>query len=80
MMPTIDRRGELGNAPGVHALVVGVSKYCHLPGVEEAKKRIAYLEAHGATQFAFTFKAVFPADEKFQQSIDWSSFHPCPAT
>jgi Domain of unknown function (DUF3291) len=52
----------------------------HLPGVDEAKKRIAYLEAHGATQFAFTFKAVFPADEKFQQSIDWSSFHPCPAT
>jgi hypothetical protein len=52
----------------------------HLPGVDEAKKRIAFLEANGATQFAFTFKTVFPPDEKFQQSIDWSSFQPCPAT
>jgi|ERR1700729_4227243 hypothetical protein len=42
----------------------------HLPGVEEAKKRIAYLEAHGPTPFAFTFHTVFPADEKFQQTID----------
>jgi hypothetical protein len=42
----------------------------HLPGVEEAKKRIAYLEAHGPTPFAFTFHTVFPADEKFQQTTD----------
>jgi hypothetical protein len=52
----------------------------HLPGVDEAKKRLAYLEANGATQFAFTFKTIFPPDEEFQQSIDWSSFQPCPAT
>lgn len=51
----------------------------HIPGVDEAKKRIAYLEANGATQFAFTFKTVFPPDEAFQRSIDWSSFQPCPA-
>src|SRR5580700_6647601 len=28
----------------------------HLPGVDEAKKCLAYLEAHGPTQFACTFK------------------------
>ena len=51
----------------------------HIPGIDEAKKRIAYLEAHGPTQFAFTFKAVFQPDEEFQRGIDWSSFQPCPA-
>lgn len=52
----------------------------HLPGIDEAKKRLAHLEAHGPTQFSFTFKTVFPPDEQFQQSIDWASFGPCPAT
>jgi hypothetical protein len=51
----------------------------HTPGIDEAKKRLAHLDAHGPTQFAFTFKTVFPPDEQFQQSIDWSSFQPCPA-
>ncbi|HEY1242351.1 MAG TPA: DUF3291 domain-containing protein, partial [Bryobacteraceae bacterium] len=46
----------------------------HVPGVDEAKKRLAYLEAHGPTEFAFTFKTIFEPDEGFQQSIDWSSF------
>jgi hypothetical protein len=31
----------------------------HIPTVEEAKARLAYLEAHGPTPFAFTFQAVF---------------------
>jgi len=52
----------------------------HLPGIDEAKKRLAHLEAHGPTQFSFSFKTVFPPDEQFQQSIDWASFGPCPAT
>src|SRR5580704_13147461 len=52
----------------------------HLPGVDEAKKRLAYLETCGPGQFAFRFKAVFPPDEQFQQNIDWSSFEPCAAT
>lgn len=51
----------------------------HIPGIDEAKKRIAHLEAHGPTQFAFDFKTVFPPDEEFQKGIDWSSFQPCPA-
>jgi hypothetical protein len=32
----------------------------HRPTVEEAKERLAHLEAHGPTPFAFTFKHVFP--------------------
>jgi len=51
----------------------------HVPGIDEAKKRLAHLQAHGPTQFAFTFKAVFPPDEDYQRSINWSSFQPCPA-
>ncbi|MGA7626164.1 MAG: DUF3291 domain-containing protein [Candidatus Acidiferrales bacterium] len=52
----------------------------HIPGINEADKRLAYLDAHGPTEFAFTFKTLFPLDEAFQQSIDWSSFQPRPAT
>ncbi|HET9408119.1 MAG TPA: DUF3291 domain-containing protein [Candidatus Sulfotelmatobacter sp.] len=52
----------------------------HIPSIDEAKKRLAHLEAHGPTEFAFTFKKVFQPDEDFQHSIDWSSFEPCPAT
>jgi len=37
----------------------------HIPTVDEAKKRLAHLDAHGPTQFAFTFKNPFPADEQF---------------
>jgi Domain of unknown function (DUF3291) len=51
----------------------------HRPSVDEAKKRLAHLEAHGPTAFAFTFKKPFPADEQFVNSIDRSSFKPCPA-
>jgi hypothetical protein len=51
----------------------------HRPGVDEAKKRIAHLDKHGPSQFAFTFKTIFQPDEEFQQRIDWSSFLPCPA-
>jgi len=51
----------------------------HIPGIDEAKKRIAHLDANGPTQFAFNFKTVFQPDEEFQNGIDWSSFQPCPA-
>ena len=51
----------------------------HIPSIDEAKKRIAYVNAHGPTQFAFNFKTTFEADDDFQKSIDWSSFVPCPA-
>src|SRR5580765_6154402 len=52
----------------------------HVPGIDEAKKRLAHLEAHGLTPFAFTFKKPFPADEQIVKSTDWSSFKACTAT
>lgn len=51
----------------------------HIPSIDEAKKRLAYLDAHGPTQFAFGLKSILPLDEEFQQSIDWSCFKPCRA-
>ncbi len=48
----------------------------HIPAVDEAKKRLAHLDAHGPTPFAFTFKNPFPGDEQFVKSTDWSSFKP----
>ena len=51
----------------------------HNPSIDEAKKRLAHLDAHGPSQFAFNFKSVIAADEEFQRKIDWSSFQPCPA-
>jgi hypothetical protein len=51
----------------------------HIPGIDEAKKRLAHLDQHGPTQFAFTFQTMVQPDEQFQQTIDWSSFEPCPA-
>jgi hypothetical protein len=35
----------------------------HIPSVEEAKERLAYLSLHGETSHAFTFKKLFPAPE-----------------
>jgi hypothetical protein len=51
----------------------------HRPGVDEARKRLAHLEGHGPSQFAFTFKSVHEPDEAFIRAIDWGSFRPCPA-
>jgi hypothetical protein len=51
----------------------------HIPGIDEAKRRIAHLDANGPSQFAFNFNAVHVPDEEFQRGIDWSSFQPCPA-
>ena len=51
----------------------------HRPSIDEAKQRIAHLEANGPTEFAFTFKTTFPPNEDFQRRIDWSAFRPCPA-
>jgi hypothetical protein len=51
----------------------------HIPGIDEAKRRFAHLDAHGPTQFAFTFNFIFEPDDEFQQSINWSSFEPCHA-
>jgi hypothetical protein len=49
----------------------------YIPGIDEAKKRLAHLEEHGPTQFAFTFKTTFPPDEQYLETFDWSIFKPC---
>ena len=35
----------------------------HLPSIEEAKERLAYLHTHSETPYAFSFKKLFPAPE-----------------
>jgi len=35
----------------------------HRPSMDEAKQRLAHLDAHGPTPFAFTFRNQFRADE-----------------
>jgi heme-degrading monooxygenase HmoA len=52
----------------------------HIPGIDEAKQRLAHLEQHGVSQFAFTFKDVRLPDEEFLAGFDWSVFRPCVAT
>lgn len=52
----------------------------HVPGVDEATRRLAHLDEHGPSQFAFTFKTVHPPDEGFIRTFDWSVFKPCPAS
>jgi hypothetical protein len=51
----------------------------HIPGVDEAKKRLEHLDAHGPSQFAFTFRSIHQPDEAFLSSFDWSLFLPCAA-
>jgi Domain of unknown function (DUF3291) len=34
----------------------------HIPSMDEAKKRLASLDEHGPTPFAFTFKTWFSPD------------------
>lgn len=51
----------------------------HIPSVDEARQRLAYLEAHGPSEFAFTFQAVVEPSDEFQRAIDWTAFRPCTA-
>jgi heme-degrading monooxygenase HmoA len=52
----------------------------HIPSIDEAKKRLEYLQEHGPSPFAFLFRALFPPDEEFARTTDWSAFEPCPAS
>lgn len=49
----------------------------HVPSVDEAKQKLAHLEAHGPSQFAFGFKSILEPDETYLDEFDWSSFVPC---
>jgi uncharacterized protein DUF3291 len=51
----------------------------HIPSIDEAKRRLAHLDATGPSSFAFTFKVRFPPDRQLLEATDWSSFEPCPS-
>ena len=51
----------------------------HRPSMDEARKRLARLEAEGPTPFAFTFRQPFAPDAALIDSTDWSGFVPCSA-
>jgi heme-degrading monooxygenase HmoA len=48
-----------------------------IPSIDEGKKRLASIEQHGPTPFAFTFRAPFPPDQALLAGTDWSAFEPC---
>jgi len=41
----------------------------HMPSIDEAKKRLAHLEEHGPSQFAFNFKNIFPPDAQVHRDL-----------
>jgi heme-degrading monooxygenase HmoA len=51
----------------------------YIPSLDEAKKRLAHLEEHGPSPFAFSWRTPFPPDQEVMQATDWSAFEPCPA-
>ena len=38
MALVLDRRTELGDSPGTHALIVGISDYKHLPSLANRRR------------------------------------------
>lgn len=50
----------------------------HLPGVDEAKKRLEHLQQHGPSQYAFDFKTVQPPDEGFLEGLRLVGVHAVP--
>lgn len=45
----------------------------HIPSVDEAKERLEHLEAHGPSQFAFTFRAPFAPDEPLSRRESYAA-------
>jgi hypothetical protein len=74
-----DRRSWFEHFKGVYMALWWVPEG-HIPGMDEARQRLAHLEANGPSQFAFTFKEIYQPDEQWLKGFDWSAFRPCPAT
>jgi hypothetical protein len=51
----------------------------HIPSVVEAKVRLEYLQEHGETAHAFTFKRTFPPTEHEEGDVIMLPLNPCPA-
>jgi hypothetical protein len=56
-----DRRKWFEHFDGAYVALWWVPA-CHTPGVDEAKERLAHLETHGPSPFAFTFKTIHAPD------------------
>lgn len=52
----------------------------HIPTVAEAKQRLEYLNKHGESEWAFTFKRPFPSPYEAPEQFVVPPFDPCPAT
>lgn len=51
----------------------------HLPTTEEAKERLAHLNEHGVSDYAFTFQKPFPPPDAAKEQFISAPFEPCPA-
>jgi hypothetical protein len=51
----------------------------HIPTVQEAERRLEYLNEHGVGAYAFTFKQPFPPPDIAPEQFIVSFFDPCPA-
>jgi hypothetical protein len=51
----------------------------HIPSAAEAKQRLEYLQEHGETVYAFTFKRTFPATEREEENTILSPLRTCTA-
>lgn len=49
----------------------------HIPSVAEARQRLEYLQGHGETAHAFTFKRTFPPPASREESPVVLSLNPC---
>jgi hypothetical protein len=56
----MNRRREWFEKPDGPYMVLWWVPAGHVPGIDEAKARLAYLSAHGPSPTAFTFKIRFP--------------------
>jgi hypothetical protein len=52
----------------------------HLPTILEAKSRLQYLQQHGPSATAFTFKQLYAPPDQAHEAVTLTSFEPCPAT
>ena len=51
----------------------------HLPTISEANQRLEYLQQHGVTEIAFTFKQLYPPPDQSYEAVTFTPFEPCPA-
>jgi hypothetical protein len=51
----------------------------HIPTIAEAKQRLEYLNEHGESSYAFTFRKPFSPPDVLPDNFAVTAFEPCPA-